>query len=177
MFAKILLLLLSTSCSLSSGSMILTVSEGDPLESLTDEKHERVKSLFTSFRVGSLEDKNRPPKLTWQDVEGLMIMAQSERRLTNFPRNPLSSQAQREAAEGVVALWLIEQLRSDERYYHSLNPLCLAKNGEGNFEAQTRANFPELLEAYQAWWEKASKVDEAAAKEIDPLADAVISWY
>jgi hypothetical protein len=149
------------------------------MESLKGESHARVRALFESFRDGSFTDENRPPKLTWEDAESLMIMGKSTRKLTSFPVNPLSSFAIGEACEGVVALWLLEQIRTENEFYHSLNPLCLSKDGEreGDFAARSFTNQPRLVEAYQAWWAKASEVDEEDAKAIEPLADSDLYWY
>lgn len=151
------------------------------------EKHvsESVAELFRMMHDGEFGKHYSvisPPKLDWTDIPSLLAKAESSESLASFPIHTLSSQSQSDCSEGVVALWLIESIRSQGEY-PSLNPMfhCLDKNDPLKGKEMHQA----ALEAYQNWWSSISESvdlddDEAVSKAIEstnPLKDKNICWY
>jgi hypothetical protein len=117
------------------------------------------------------------PKLTWEDVPALLELAPSTAPLKNFVVNPLSSRAQLECSEGVMALWLIEGIRKGGRY-PSLNPLLRpAWAVPGDAVRESEGNRPRASAAYHAWWGKVRSWPRARAAALDPLRGTGLSWY
>ena len=147
-----------------------------PLDKKDETVNERVRKLFASMRDGTYID-NGFPKLGWEDVPSLMVMAESTAALQKFPQNIISSYCQRECAEGIAALWLIEGVRKGSKLA-SLNPLILP-TGEvkGDWEKASIANYPNAVKAYKAWWDKAAGLSREKAAAIDPLKDAQLHWH
>ena len=150
--------------------------ETDPLESLSDPEN-NVAKLFRSFRDGSYAGADFP-KLRWDDIPDLLELGRSERWLTDFPRNPLSSQFEERCCEGVVAVWLIEGIRGQKNHFASLNAIGLKMDAEReSFEAQSAANRAPLLKCYQEWWARVEMLPPAEAAQIDPLKDSGFYWH
>ena len=154
----------------------LGIQDQDPWETLSEEEA-AVKELFGQFRSGEYS-AHRFPVLAWDDIPALLKMAESKRKLTAFPRNPLSSQYVEESREGVIALWLIEGLRMGGKY-PSLNALCLDKRAtaERDLEAQSRANHDGALKQYTNWWTTNQMRPKEEAQQDNPLKGTFYSWY
>jgi hypothetical protein len=147
----------------------------DALDELSDDSE--VKKLFLSFRNGTYR-RNDFPNLRWADVPDLIRVGQSERILSDFPRNPFSSQYTPETREGVVALWLVEGIRRGGKF-PSLNALCFSKNDDPNasFEARSAANHCALLKRYRDWWIDVRDRPFSEGTSSEPLADSELNWY
>ncbi len=159
-------------------SLVLSnVPKQDSAEATTVRvENQRVKALFESMRKGNY-DTNRFPQLDLSDVPALLEHADSTRRLTCFPVNPLSSQRQDECSEGMVALWLIEGVRQDTKF-PSLNPLCLKKDVRGkDWNQASENNHETTAQAYRAWWSKAKKLSPPEAKALQPLQGTELHWH
>jgi hypothetical protein len=136
----------------------------------------RVKALFDRMHAGTYRDDFlNPPKLEWADIPALLDRAESTRLLEAFPRNPISSQYERAAPEGVVALWLVEGLRKGGRYA-SLNARLTTAAGEAKGEA-FEGNNKAAAKAYRAWWAKVKDLPPAKAREVDPLEGTGLRWW
>ena len=148
----------------------------DPLKNLSDQSP--VRKLFSSFRDSSYRASVSFPKLGRDDLPDLLKMSDSQRRLKTFPTNPISSQLQSEASEGLVALWLVEGIRRGGRF-PSLNPQCLdssdgpvSRVGPSSLERQRHA-----AKRYRGWWEKVKTRPESEWRQIDPLDGSALHWY
>ncbi|MCB9832254.1 MAG: DUF4943 family protein [Planctomycetes bacterium] len=136
-----------------------------------------VARLFAAMKAGEYARRSFP-ELGWEDLRALLDRAASRETLTDFPRNPISSQYQVECSEGMVALWLMEGIRQGG-HFASLNALCFrdAMADGQDWGAASEANHEALLAAYSAWWEKARVRSVAEAAMIDPLAGTGLHWY
>lgn len=139
-------------------------------------ENQRVKKLFDAMRNGKNPEVEFP-RLDLTDVPALLELADSTKMLKSFPRNPLSSQFERQCSEGMVALWLIEGVRKGSKY-PSLNALCFKDGVQVNdWTAESEANHKEVAKAYRAWWKKARTLTPEKANEINPLTGTSLHWY
>lgn len=137
---------------------------------------QRVKKLFETMRDGKYAGIEFP-HLDWGDVPALLDYADSTKTLKTFPRSDLSSQYEPECSEGMVALWLIEGIRTGGRN-PSLNVLCFKAGGGGtNWGKASEGNHKEVAKAYRAWWEKAKSLPHEKARTLDPLKDTNLAWH
>lgn len=154
---------------------------GEPAKPV--EKNERVAKLFKSMHDSKYSEASFP-KLGWEDVPGLLALADSTKLLTSFPRNPLSSQLEKECTEGMVALWLIDGIRQGGKY-PSLNALCFkAGKQPGNWQKASEENHKDVAKAYRDWWERVRQADKnrspkpgEKARASDPLQGTNLHWH
>ncbi|MCA9000458.1 MAG: hypothetical protein KDB61_00950 [Planctomycetes bacterium] len=137
----------------------------------------RVNALFESMRNGTYEHRWFP-ELGWEDVPSLLNLAQSERELSRFPTNPLSSQSMSVCLEGTIALWLIEGLQESGNL-PSLNPILLEPDSGKTFResldlAQQKIWLAKARTAYQNWWKEAEK---GRKEGYHALEGSGLSWY
>lgn len=138
--------------------------------------NERVRNFFATMRDGTFRDANMP-RLGWEDAPSLLEMGGSTTKLQTFPTNPISSFAIRDVPEGMMALWLVEGIRTGKRF-PSLNPMALPTGGaKGDLEKASAVSRPHVLKAYRDWWDKAAGLPREKAAEINPLKDAGLRWY
>lgn len=156
----------------------------DPFERIDSES--TVGVLFKSFRDGEFHSSASFPDLKWDDVSDLLMMASSQRSLSSFPSNPLSSFRQSSAHEGIVALWLIEGLRQGGPKcggpggrFPSLNPRCFSTlepkgGGSDNDESNDHAA---MLKQYRSWWDQVSMLPPEEAKQVEALEGSDLRWH
>ena len=117
------------------------------------------------------------PTIEWSAIPRLLVLGAEKRPITNFPRNPDSSQFEESCSGGMVALWLIEGLRQGGRF-PSLNALCFSKSPvEGNWGEASEANHEAVLAAYRRWWKEQGERPREEAAAVDPLAGTGLHWY
>jgi hypothetical protein len=137
---------------------------------------ERVAKLFAKMLEGKYGGMGLPD-LAWHDIPALLELGGSKRVLKNFPVNFLSSQSQSECTEGMIALWLVEGIRTGGKELPSLNPLVTPLKSGENYQKQSENRHDQVLEAYQKWWNQVKAIPVEEAKKIDPLAKAGLAWY
>ncbi|GEM_PF-1451943 len=160
------------------------------LEDSTVEVSEKVKE----FDLHCLGESY--PKCDWQDIPILLELAQSDNVLTgNIPSLMISSYAQRECREGMIALWLIEGLRRRQveqtveitvgkqdktrpyPHYLPLNPMC-TQQGMKLAQCENSVEIhQQVLEAYRSWWQQVKNLPPEKAAQVYPLQDTNIRWY
>jgi len=150
-----------------------TAAWGD--EKKPDAANDRVEKLFRSMRDGNYRQDQADwqfPALRWDDIPALLKLGSSKEKLKQFPVNPASSQAERSASEGIVALWCIEGIRKGGKF-PSLNALLQSKGKiDRSEDGQKRA-----CEAYQRWWKKIEKMPVEDARKVKPLDGTGLHWY
>jgi len=138
------------------------------------DRRPHVDKLFRSMRENKY-DRNDFPPLTWQDIPSLMELADSDRELTSFPCNPLSSSIQFGGCrEGVVALWLVDGIRQGKKF-PSLN--CYCHKGDTDTRKDGGQIHKELAQAYRAWWKKAEQEGPFRGSQLDPLEGTDLRWH
>jgi hypothetical protein len=112
-----------------------------------------------------------------EDITPLLNLAEKEKVLYNFPRNPLSSYFSFSCPIRAVCLWLIEGIRVQDTSsggnfkYPSLNPV-LSNEGERLYE-NTPSNLDKGLDLYKKWW-KTKNFD--SLKYVNPLQGSNLIW-
>lgn len=137
-------------------------------------ENQRVKALFDAMHKGEYKEFSFP-KLQLTDVPALLERAESTKRLTSFPVNPISSFLLRDCSEGTVALWLAEGVRKGGKF-PSLNPRFSKEGVNAKTAMELEAIQMEMAKAYRAWWEKAKLLAAEDAMAIEPLKDTGLSW-
>jgi len=125
------------------------------------------------------------PKLNWEDISELLEIGNDQTKITNFPRNGLSSYYQKDCYLGVISLWLIESIRITEQRnlihpfekFPSLNPLFKEKNNRTPLkDLNTMKNMETASQAYKNWWQTVKNMDIKEACKINPLKETNLSW-
>lgn len=137
----------------------------------------RVARLFESMRDNTYRATYRMsnPHLAWEHIPALLELSGSQRVLTQFPINPISSQAEETCREGMIALWLIEGIRRGGHL--SMAPLCLRPGENRDWTAASEANHPAVLAAYRGWWERVRTLPQADAVKVNPLEGTGMAWH
>lgn len=169
-------------------AVISSASWGSPLQEGPDpapkkvedtpedkEQNEKVEALFESFRKKEYREFDLPD-LSFEDIPALMELGKSEAILECFPRNLFSSQFEATCSEGMVALWLIEGIRTGTPI-PSLNALCFKKGNAGeDWTARSESNHEQVLKAYQNWWKTHQAIPDQA-RNTNPLRGLELHWY
>jgi len=122
------------------------------------------------------------PLLIWEDIPKLLEISNDTIMLSNFPRNMLSSNWQKECYLGIVSLWLIESIRKTEEtgkynpfdVYPSLNPIIKEKIGYDKKSDLEKMQLASNI--YNDWWQRVMNLDKKEACKIDPFKDAGVGW-
>jgi hypothetical protein len=148
-----------------------------------DEKIEnvRVERLFRSMRDGTYlqrqEGKRWFPDLRWEDIPHLLDLGDSWETLMSYSLNPNSSQAPRadfkEPTEGLVALWLIDCVRTGGNL-PSLMPLLVDDKGKSDRPGSTQEC---AYDAYRRWWKSVRKMPVEDARKVEPFGGTGLRWY
>ncbi len=140
--------------------------------------NKRIQKLFETMRADKYAEVFFP-ELKWEDIPALLELSASKRALTTFPRNPFSSQPQKQCPEGMVALWLVEGIRKQAKGgFPSLNALCLPEvRTDKNWDEVSARNQEAAAKAYHEWWQRARSLPREKAAAIDPLQRAKLRWY
>ncbi|MDB4778081.1 DUF4943 domain-containing protein [bacterium] len=161
-------------CSQEKGAKrIEEVKKATPVENTSNEK---VEALFDSFRDKTYH-RSGFPDLSFEDIPALLDLGESEQILKSFPRSPISSQFEATCSEGMIALWLVEGIRSGKKF-PSLNALCFKKGQTGNdWTSNSESNHELVLDAYQQWWNESKDLPVEEAKLADPLLGMELHWH
>lgn len=147
------------------------------------DSNQRVVHLFDTLKTPSTPpDKGDTCVMGWNpsiertvnglnigDVPALLELADSKKPLYHNPVNMLSSRWATKTTEGIVALWLIEGIRTGRLPYPTLNPELSNHNADpataGEVDIQKQAT-----SAYRRWWNR-KRLNE------DPLEGTGLAWF
>ena len=123
------------------------------------------------------------PAFTCQDIPALLAYRNEAQKITNFPRNGISSYYQQDCTLGLYVLWTIESIRAvavNSKYligrFPSQNPLREKSDYSELFLDTSKSN--EIAsKAYYDWWINNTKKDFSEFKNIDPLKNTVYKWH
>ncbi len=137
----------------------------------------KVESFIEKLQ-GESEGRFEAADFTKDDISELMKYRNEEAKVSNFPRNPLSSFYLEEVSIGMYVLWLIEGLRmeaiQDPGFYQfaSLNPRVARVSGDEELDQDgIRAD---VSTAYLVWW--TSSLSEEAKLKTNPLDGLDLMW-
>jgi len=125
----------------------------------------RVEKVLERVRVRKYQRQSPHPLtrsiLAWEDIPALLKFAHDDTPIRK-PTRPGSSlfDIKFHIETGVVALWLIESIRVDDDYP---TPHILYDHLRDPFRKQR-------LDAYFAWWARASRLPRDDARRIDPAS-------
>ncbi len=144
-----------------------------------------VDDFMTGLRSGKYENAIELPAFTVEAIPYLLAYRNDTRKVTSFPRNPLSSYAGPESTMGVFALWTIESIRASAApsggavlpgRFPSLNPVLAQFGADGPRIAEASVAQPLAAAAYQAWWQQSQSVSVDELMRIDPLESTDYRW-
>ena len=151
-------------------------NEEEPLQNVDVENYIAllVKGEYTAIDL---------PDFTEADIPKLLTYRNKTEKITNFPRNMISSYLNKECSLGMYALWTIESIRAvaiDSEYligkFPSQNPLVKERSGDFNLVPEEDAH-PIVAQAYLEWWQNNQGRSFEEFKEVDPLLDTGLSWH
>lgn len=123
------------------------------------------------------------PAFTCLDIPALLAYRNETQKITNFPRNGISSYYQRDCTLGLYVLWTIESIRAvaiNSKYligrFPSQNPL-LEKSDYSELFLDTNQAHEIASKAYFDWWVSNNRKDFNEFKNIDPLKNTVYKWH
>jgi len=125
------------------------------------------------------------PKLNWEDIPKLLEIGNIESKITNFPRNPVSSSIQKDCYLGIISLWLIESIRIIERdglinpmdKFPSMHPYLIdEKNQTRSRDPNTVESMKTALLSYKNWWQTVKNMDKREACKISPVKETNLGW-
>ncbi len=144
-----------------------------------------VDDFMAGLRSGKFENATGLPAFTVEAIPYLLAYRNDTRKVTQFPRNPLSSFIATELTMGIYALWTIESIRASVApsggavfpgRFPSPNPVLAQFGGDGPSTAETLAAQPLAAAAYQAWWQQSQSVGVDELMTIDPLEITDFRW-
>ena len=123
------------------------------------------------------------PAFTYLDIPALLAYRNETQKITNFPRNGISSFYQQDCTLGLYVLWTIESIRAvaiNSKYligrFPSQNPL-LEKSDYSELFLDTKETHEITAKAYYNWWINNRNKDFSEFKNIDPLKNAGYKWH
>ena len=123
------------------------------------------------------------PAFIYLDIPALLAYRNETQKITNFPRNGISSFYQRDCTLGLYVLWTIESIRAvaiNSKYligrFPSQNPL-LEKSDYSELFLDTNETHEIASKAYLDWWVSNNRKDFIEFKNIDPLKSTVYKWH
>ncbi len=153
----------------------------DDESAVSNEVNDYVAGLLS----GKYENATELPAFTTEAIPYLLAYRNDTRKITKFPRNPLSSYAALESTVGMYTLWAIESVRELiapsggavlPGRFPSLNPVLAQFEADGPRIAETSVAQPVAAAAYQAWWQQSQSLGVDELMRIDPLESTDYSW-
>jgi len=118
------------------------------------------------------------PDFNTDHISELLKFRNDKLKISNFPRNLLSSFYMEEVTLGMYVLWIIESIRMKEinapafYLFASLNPR-IVRGSTGELVDQ-EVVFPEVSAAYFEWWNSRLSLEEKL--QIKPLEELDLDW-
>lgn len=160
-------LIISTSCHKDNNEEIKNVNVDQYIQQLKSGKY----------------DSADLPAFTYLDIPALLAYRNETQKITNFPRNGISSFYQQDCTLGLYVLWTIESIRAvaiSSKYligrFPSQNPL-LEKSDYSELFLDTNKTHEIASKAYYDWWIANKKKEFSEFKNIDPLKNTVYKWH
>lgn len=160
-------------------SLILISCQKDNDEEI---KNINVDQYIELLKSGKYDSINLPA-FTYSDIPALLSYRNDTQKITNFPRNGISSYYQTDCTLGLYVLWTIESIRAvaiNSKYligrFPSQNPL-LEKQDYSELFLDTDVTNKIASKAYFDWWENNKRKDFNEFKNIDPLKNTVYKWH
>ena len=160
-------LIISTSCHKDNDEEIKNVNVNQYIELLKSDKYDSINL----------------PAFTSLDIPALLTYRNETQKITNFPRNGISSYYQRNCTLGLYVLWTIESIRAvsiNSKYligrFPSQNPL-LEKSDASELFLDTNESRKAASKAYFDWWMSNNRKDFNKFKNIDPLKNTEYKWH
>ena len=123
------------------------------------------------------------PEFTEADIPKLLTYRNRTEKITNFPRNMISSYMNEECSLGMYVLWTIESTRAvaiDSQYlvgrFPSQNPVLKKRSEDFDLVSEEEAQ-PLVAKAYLEWWQNNQDRSFEEFKDADPLHDTGLSWH
>ena len=159
--------------------MTLTNCQKDDLEEI---KNANVDQFVELLKSGKYEAADLPA-FTYLDIRALLTYRDEAQKISNFPRNGISSYYQQDCTLGLYILWTIESIRAVAANgknligrFPSQNPL-LEKRDYSELFLDTNESHKIASKAYYDWWVSNSRKDFNEFKNIDPLKNTVYKWH
>ncbi len=123
------------------------------------------------------------PPFTAETIPDLLKYRNNTQRITQFPRNPLSSFSIPDCTIGMYALWTIESIRVTYTQidqfpgrFPSLNPYVAEQTEDGLVRIDSSMAQQDVAKAYQVWWNRSQQVGLYDLMEINPLESTAYQW-
>ncbi|MBL6964464.1 MAG: DUF4943 family protein [Bacteroidetes bacterium] len=123
------------------------------------------------------------PILSPDDIPQLLEISQSKIIIDNFPRNPLSSYAQRENRLGFVALWSIESIRKSfgikdmDKYDRFPSQNSVPVSADSFYQVNDSDSLLDrFADKYKSWWKDNENKEFNKFRFIDPLIGTGYKW-
>tara|TARA_R110000868_G_scaffold11200_2_gene54733 strand:- start:24204 stop:24722 length:519 start_codon:yes stop_codon:yes gene_type:complete len=152
------------------------INEEDPFQNVNVEEYIAllINGEYTAMNL---------PEFTESDIPKLLVYRNRTDKITNFPRNWISSYVNEECSLGMYVLWTIESIRAvaiESEYligrFPSQNPIVRERDGDFNLVPEEDAH-PKVAQAYFEWWQDNQDRGFEAFKAKDPLLDSGLSWH
>ncbi|MGE5394435.1 MAG: DUF4943 family protein [Candidatus Saccharibacteria bacterium] len=151
-------------------------------DNLVETKNANVDQFVVLLKSGKYDAADLPA-FTFQDIPALLTYRDEAQKISNFPRNGISSYYQQDCTLGLYILWTIESIRavainSKNLFgrFPSQNPL-LEKSDYSELFLDTNESNKIASKAYYDWWTSNSRKDFNEFKNIDPLKNTVYKWH
>ncbi len=145
-------------------------------------KNANVDQYIASLKSGKY-DALELPEFTYLDIPALLAYRNETQKISNFPRNGISSYYQRDCTLSLYVLWTIESIRAVAisskcliGRFPSQNPL-LEKSDYSELFLDTNESNGIASKAYYDWWVNNMRKDFNEFKNIDPLKNTVYKWH
>ncbi len=146
-------------------------------------KNDKVDQYIELLKSGTYDSADLPA-FTYLDIPALLAYRNETQKITNFPRNGISSYYQRDCTLGLYVLWTIESIRAVAinskligiGRFPSQNPL-LEKSDYSEIFLDTGQSNEIASKAYYDWWVNNRRNDFNEFKNIDPLKNTVYKWH
>lgn len=137
----------------------------------------KVEAFIETLKENKTE-RIEAPDFNDGDISELLNFRNDQLKISNFPRNPLSSFYMEEVTIGMYVLWIVESIRmeaiDDPDFYlfASLNPR-IARESTVELVDQS-AILLEVAVAYFDWWNTSLSIEQKL--QINPLEELDLRW-
>jgi len=122
------------------------------------------------------------PEFSTSDIEALLFYRYDTTLIKNFPSNPISSYRGPDCRLGMLVLWTIESIRSQEiksekliGRFPSQNPILALRTSTELKLVYDENSHREAAKAYYYWWNALYIFTDRM--KSDPLEDTDYSWH
>ncbi len=134
------------------------------------------------LQSGQYDAMELPPFIA-ETIPDLLKYINNTKRITQFPRNPLSSFSSPDCTVGLYALWTIESIRvtytQNDQFpgrFPSLSPHLAEQTEDGLVRIHSSVAQQAVANTYEAWWNRSQQVGFYDLMEINPLESTDYRW-